>query len=87
MTLPIFADQDAESHARAPVTLIAQLVQADDFSFDIGLRSGGPDGTDAQSRVPRIPVAAKNDLVIIESSLFACSRPSNMNSMRNRSVL
>jgi hypothetical protein len=41
MPLPIFADQDAESHARAPVTLIAQLVQADDFSFDIGLRSGG----------------------------------------------
>jgi hypothetical protein len=26
MPLAIFADQDAESHARAPVTLIAQLV-------------------------------------------------------------
>jgi hypothetical protein len=41
MTLAIFADQDPEAHARAPVTLIAQLVQADDFGFDIGLRSGG----------------------------------------------
>jgi hypothetical protein len=46
-----------------------------------------PDGTEAQSRVPRIPAAAKNDLVIIESSLFASSRPGNMNSIRNRSVL
>jgi hypothetical protein len=41
MTLTVFADEDAESHAGAPVSLVAQLMQADHFDFDVGLRPGG----------------------------------------------
>jgi hypothetical protein len=41
MTLAIFANEDTESHARAPVALVAQLVKADNFGFDIALRHGG----------------------------------------------
>jgi hypothetical protein len=40
VTLAVFADENAESHARAPIALVAQLVQADDFGFDVALRFG-----------------------------------------------
>ena len=40
VTLAVFADENAESDARPPVALVAQLVQANDLGFD-ALCSGG----------------------------------------------
>ena len=40
VTLAVFADEHAKSHAGASVALVAQLVQAEDFSLDVALRSG-----------------------------------------------
>jgi hypothetical protein len=47
MTLTVFADQDAESHASAPVSLVAQLMQADYSASMLGCALAGPDGIDA----------------------------------------
>lgn len=41
VTLAVFADENAESDARAPVALVAQLVQANDLGFDVALCAGG----------------------------------------------
>jgi hypothetical protein len=86
VTLAVFADENAESHACAPVALVAQLVQADDFGFDVALRSGG------SGRNRSAEQSAKNSCRGEEWScdhrvVSLCSRPDNTNSIRYRSVL
>jgi hypothetical protein len=46
MTLSVLANQHTEPDARTPVTLIAELVQANDFHFHASLctSAGGPSG-------------------------------------------
>ena len=41
MTLLILADQDAETHAGLPVTLVAKLMEAENFRFHRVLGPGG----------------------------------------------